>query len=89
MEVSGQLHAPAALSHRKQPNVLVVNRMLGGPLNSCEYCGKEKTPAPALNPNVFKNRVEIFVSYLISSLVSIFRYKDVLAFLNPFHCKLT
>jgi hypothetical protein len=41
MEVSGQLHAPAALSQRKSP-WYPSDRRLGGPQNQSGHCGEEK-----------------------------------------------
>jgi len=40
MEVSGQLHAPAALPPEKEP-LLPLDRRLGG-LQSCSGCGGEE-----------------------------------------------
>jgi len=49
MEVSGQLHTPAALRSGESP-LYVLNRRLGGPQNRCGRGGVEKMiPAPAGN----------------------------------------
>jgi hypothetical protein len=42
MEVSGQLHASAALPPEKEP----LDRRLGGPQSRSERCGEEKNPHP-------------------------------------------
>jgi hypothetical protein len=42
MEVSGKLHAPAALSPRKQPPVPVYRRLGGGPQNWSRGCGEKR-----------------------------------------------
>jgi hypothetical protein len=49
MEVSGQLHAPAALPPRKEP-LVPIERRLGGPLSRSGSGGEDrKFPAPAGN----------------------------------------
>jgi hypothetical protein len=45
MEVSGQLHAPAALPPRKEPLYLLYWR-LGGPQNRSGRSGEEKNSQP-------------------------------------------
>jgi hypothetical protein len=47
MEVSGQIHAPAALTHEKEPQY-VLDRRLGGPQSRSGRCG-EKILTPAGN----------------------------------------
>jgi hypothetical protein len=49
MEVSGQLHAPAALPPGKDPRY-TLDRRLGGPQSRSGCCGEEKHLAPARNP---------------------------------------
>jgi hypothetical protein len=45
MEVSGQLHAPAALPPGKEAPI-PLDRTLGGPQSLSGRCGEEKTLAP-------------------------------------------
>jgi hypothetical protein len=51
MEVSGQLHAPAALPQRKSP-WYPLDRRLGGPQNRSERGGEEKNSQlpPGIKP---------------------------------------
>jgi hypothetical protein len=46
VEVSGQLHTPAALPFGKSP-LCLFSRRLGGPQNRLEYSGKRKITASA------------------------------------------
>jgi hypothetical protein len=45
MEVSGQLHASAALSPVKE-TLVPMDRRLGGPQNQAGHCGEEKNSQP-------------------------------------------
>jgi hypothetical protein len=47
MEVSGQLHAPAALPQRKSPSYSL-DRRLGGPQSRSGHGGEEKNTQPLL-----------------------------------------
>jgi hypothetical protein len=51
MEVSGQLHAPAALPPGKEP-LVPIDRRLGGPESRSGHGGEEKNsqPQPAIEP---------------------------------------
>jgi hypothetical protein len=51
MEVSGQLHAPAALPQEKRPRY-PLDRMLGGPQSRSGHGGEEKNsqPPPGIEP---------------------------------------
>jgi len=50
MDVSGQLHSPAALSPRKEP-WYKLDRRLGGPQNRSGRDDEEKIPSPARESN--------------------------------------
>jgi hypothetical protein len=52
MEVSGQLHAPAALPPGKAPSWYPLDRKLGGPQNRSGRGGEEKNsqPPPEIEP---------------------------------------
>jgi hypothetical protein len=50
MEVSGQLHGPAALPPGKDH--LPLDRRVGGPQSRSGRGGKEKFPAPTENPTM-------------------------------------
>jgi hypothetical protein len=53
MEVSGQLHAPAALLPGKEP-CYPLDRRLGGPRNRCGRGGEQNNflPLPGLEPPI-------------------------------------
>jgi hypothetical protein len=52
MEVSGQLHTPAALPPGKEP-LVPLDRRLGGPQSRSGLCGLEKNsqPPPGIEPH--------------------------------------
>jgi hypothetical protein len=58
MEVSGQLHASAALSQGKSPSY-PLDRRLGGPRSRSGHGGEEKNsqPLPGLEPPIIKPKV--------------------------------
>jgi hypothetical protein len=61
MEVSGQLHAPAALLRRKSP-WYPLDRKLGGPQSRSGHSGKAKEiPAPAWNPTLVIQLVAVII----------------------------
>jgi hypothetical protein len=49
MEVSGQLHSPAALLPRKEPLVPLGSR-LGGPQSRSGHCGEQTNRTPVVQP---------------------------------------
>jgi hypothetical protein len=51
MEVSGQLHVPAALLPGKEPLVYLLDRRLGGPQSHSGRGGEEKIPSSLRESN--------------------------------------
>jgi hypothetical protein len=72
MEVSGHLHAPAALPPGKEP-IVPLDRELGGLQSWSGHCGKEKysQPLPVLETLIIQPIAEPYITKL-SHLLLIF-----------------
>jgi hypothetical protein len=70
MEVSGQLHALAALSLEKDPTYLM-NRWMGGPQSRSRRGGEEKNsqPLPGLEPPIIQPVAQRYTTELSRFLV--------------------
>jgi hypothetical protein len=72
MEVSGQLHAPAALPPGKEPLVWYpLDRRLGGPQSRSGRDGEEKNsqPLPGLEPPIIQPIAQLYTTELSQLLV--------------------
>jgi hypothetical protein len=65
MEVSGQPHAPVALSQGKSP-WYKLDRRLGGPQSQCGHCGEEKNtqPLPGFEPPIIQTVAQLYTTEL-------------------------
>jgi hypothetical protein len=83
MEVSGQLHAPAAVPQGKSPHYLL-DRRLGGPQSRSGHGGEEKNFQPRRESNPKAPIVQLRIIYIQNFGVYNKNYKSIRGCIQKF-----
>jgi hypothetical protein len=81
MEMSGQLHAPAALSQGKSP-CYPLDRRLGGPRSQSGHGSEEKNsqPVPGLEPPIILKLFQIKIIFIFHHILMFVHLNSLMAF---------